>query len=194
MNIEIESMELILQDISRNYNDYDRSKLLKIIGQFQNQILNLKRADVELVNSLNDLSLIQIKNCQKKLNLELLSPPKQKIKLIPIISSLALQKKKKRELLESAKSLKTFKSKRTAKSMKKLTTASDADLKDLGKSWLTYKNLSHLESDLTKTNMNEIRAVVKPWKLKPAGRTKIALITAVLDYIKRMKKLSKLGT
>lgn len=42
--------------------------------------------------------------------------------------------------------------------------------------------------------MNKIRAVVKPWDVKPNGRTKIALITAVIAYIKRMKKLSKLGT
>ena len=31
---------------------------------------------------------------------------------------------------------------------------------------------------------NEIRAIVKPWDLKPEGRTKNALISAVIKYIK----------
>lgn len=194
MNQLIESLELIIQDLSKNYKNYDQTRLLKIIGQFQNQFLNLKRKDIEIKSRLNELSLKQILECQKKLGLELISPPTQKNKLVPLVSGLVLQQKKKKELLETVRSLKTLKSKSNLKTTKKVPVSSDSDYEVLQKLWLTNKNLSQLESELGDINMNKIRAVVKPWKLKPHDRTKIALIKAVIDYIKRMKKFSKLGT
>lgn len=194
MNQLIETLELIIQDLSKNYRDYDQTRLLKIIGQFQNQFLNLKRKDIEIKSSLNKLTLKQILEYQKKLGLELISPPTQKAKLVPLISGLVLQKKKKKEFLETVGSVKTIKSKPTLKTTKKVPASSDSDNVVLRKLWLTNKNLTQLESELGDINMNKIRAVVKPWKLKPHDRTKKALIKAVLDYIKRMKKLSKLGT
>ena len=190
----IETLELIIQDLSKNYKEFDQLKLLKIISQFQNQFLSLKRSDIEIKSTLNRLSLKQILECQKKLGLELISQPTQKIKLISLISGFALQKKKKKELLEAARSLKAMKRKSSTKTSKKVPASSDSDYKILRKLWLTNKNLSQLESELAGINMNKIRAVVKPWKLKPRDRTKKALIKAVIEYIKRMKKLSKLGT
>ena len=132
--------------------------------------------------------------CQKKLGLQLISPPTQKNKLIPLISGLVLQKKKKKDFLETVGSLKTLKNKPTLKTTKKTPASSDSDYVVLRKLWLTTKNLAQLELELGDINMNKIRAVVKTWKLKPHDRTKKALIKAVIDYIKRMKKLSKLGT
>lgn len=188
----IEILELIIQDLSENYKDYDQSKLLKIFGQFQNQILNLKRSDIELITNLNELSLNQILECQKKLGLELLSAPTLKSKLIPLISGLILQKKKKKEFLEIVQSLKTLKKKPTLKTPKNISIPSDYE--DLRKLWLTNKSLSQLETDLKKINMNKIRVIVKPWDLKPIDRTKTSLINAVIDYIRKMKNVSKLGT
>jgi len=193
LNQLIEILESIIQDLSKNYKEYDKSKLLKIIGQFQNQFLNLKRTDFEIKSRLNELSRKQILECQKKLDLELLSIPTQKNKLIPLISGLILQKKKKKEFLETVRLLRTIKRKPTMKKTKKLLIPSNSDYVVLRKLWLTNKNLSELESELGKINMNEIRAVIKPWKLKPHDRTKKALIKAVIDYIKRINKLSKLG-
>ena len=118
MNQLIESLELIIQDLSKNYQEYDQLKLLKIIGQFQNQFLNLKRDDIEIKARLNELSLKQILECQKKLGLELIISPTQKTKLVPLISGLALQKRKKRELLETVGSLKSLKSKSDIKLVK----------------------------------------------------------------------------
>ena len=193
MNQLIEILESIIQDLSKNYKEYDKSKLLKIIGQFQNQFLNLKRTDFEIKSRLNELSRKQILEYQKKLDLELLSIPTQKNKLIPLISGLILQKKKKKEFFETVRLLRTIKSKPTLKKAKTIPASSNSDYVVLRKLWLTNKNLSQLESDLGDINMNKIRAVIKPWKLKPHDRTKKALIKAVIDYIKRMNKLSKLG-
>ena len=194
MNKLIEALELIIHDLSKNYKEYDQLKLIKIVGQFQNQFLILKRNDLEIKSRLNELSTKKILECQKKLGLELITTPTQKSKLIPLTSGLVLQKKKKKEFLETVGSLKTFKSKTPLKTTKKIPASSEPDYAVLRKLWLTNKNLSQLESELGDINMNKIRAVVKPWKLKPRDRTKKALIKAVIDYIKRMKKLSKLRT
>ena len=194
MNSLIHTLELIINDLSQNYKEYDRTKLLKIIAQFQNQFLSLKKTDFEITSNLEELSLKQILECQKKVRLELLSPPKQKNKLITLISGLVLQNRKKKEFLENIQSLKIENKKKSLKSPKKITAPSVSEYENIRKLWLTNKNLCQLESELGDINMNKIRAVVKPWDVKPNGRTKIALITAVITYIKRMKKLSKLGT
>jgi len=194
MNPLIHTLELIINDLSQNYKDFDRTKLFKIIAQFQNQFLSLKKTDFEITSNLEELSLKQILECQKKVRLELLSPPTQKSKLITLISGLVLQNRKKKEFLENIQSLKIEKKKKSLKSPKKITAPSVSEYEDLRKLWLTNKNLSQLESELGDIHMNKIRAVVKPWDVKPNGRTKIALITAVITYIKRMKKFSKLGT
>lgn len=194
MNPLIHTLELIINDLSHNYKDFDRTKLLKIIAQFQNQFLSLKKTDFEITSNLEELSLKQIIECQKKLHIELLSPPKQKNKSITLISGLILQNRKKKEFLEIIQPLKIKEKRISLKSPKKITAPSVSEYEDIRKLWLTNKNLSQLESELGNINMNKIRAVVKPWDVKPNGRTKIALITAVITYIKRMKKLSKLGT
>jgi len=43
--------------------------------------------------------------------------------------------------------------------------------------------IKELEKLLNKTNMNIIRRIIKPWNIKPKGRTKKDLITAVCDYV-----------
>jgi len=194
MNNLIKTLELIIHDISKNSQDYNQTSLLKVIGQFQKQILNLKHKDKDLKARLNELTLKEILECQKKLELELISQPTQKSKLIPLISGLASQKQKKKDLLETIGALKALKSKQTLKTKKSKTTLSSSEQENLQKLWLTTKDFSKLESELANINMNIIRAIVKPWNLKPQGRTKLALIKAVIDYIKRIKKISKLGT
>lgn len=118
MNSLIQALELIINDLLQNYKDFDRTKLLKIIAQFQNQFLSLKKIDFEITSNLEELSLKQILECQKKVRLELLSPPNQKNKLITLISGLVLQNRKKKEFLENIQSLKIEKKKKVLNHLK----------------------------------------------------------------------------
>jgi len=57
---------------------------------------------------------------------------------------------------------------------------------EIREKWLSI-DIKQLKDELSKTNMNKIRQITKPWNLKPKGRTKKDLINAVVDYIQNIK-------
>ena len=190
----LQELESLMDDVSQNYKKFNQTKLIEAIAKFQKDILSLRNEDIEIKSILENLTSKQILDLCNKLNLILFSPPKQKNRLIPLINSLIMQKGKKDEFLEIAKSIKISRRVIPSRTQKKITVSSTSEYDSLRKLWLTSENLNQLELELKDINMNIIRAIVKPWRVKPSGRTKIALITAVINYIKRMKRLSKLGT
>lgn len=190
----LQELESLINDVNQNYSEFNQTKLIEAIAKFQKNILSLRKEDVEIKSILENFTSKQILDFCNKLNLILFYPPKQKNKLIPLINSLILQKRKKDEFLEIAKSIKISRRAPPPRTKKKKTVSSTSEHDSLRKLWLTSENLNQLEIELGDINMNTIRAIVKPWSVKPIGRTKVALITAVIDYIKRMRRLSKLGT
>ncbi len=190
----LQELDLIIKDISRNYVKFNQNKLIEVVAKFQKDFLSLRKEDREIKLQLESLTSRQILDLGNKMSLNLLSPPKPKNKLITLTNIMILQKGKKEEFLRIIKSIKVSKKVKSSKSPKKKIDSSITDQKSLRKLWLTSKNLKLLEKELEDINMNTIRAVIKPWGVKPSGRTKNALIIATIDYIKRMKRLSKLGT
>ena len=190
----VEILQLIVNDISKNYSQFHESNLKKTISQFQNKVLELRKIDNEIKFVLKPFTTKQILEISNNLNINLLSPPNQKNKLIQVMSSLISQAKKENEflkLIETFKPTKTIsKSKVTAK--KVIPSLSQYD--KIRKTWLTIKDLKQLESELIEINMNDIRKIVEPWNIKPSGRYKIDLIAAIIRYIEKMKYISKLGT
>lgn len=190
----VEILQLIVNDISKNYSQFHESNLKKTISQFQNKVLELRKIDNEIKFVLKPFTTKQILEISNNLNINLLSPPNQKNKLIQVMSSLISQAKKENEflkLIETFKPTKTIsKSKVTAK--KVIPSLSQYD--KIRKTWLTIKDLKQLESELNEINMNDIRKIVEPWNIKPSGRYKIDLIAAIIRYIEKMKYISKLGT
>ena len=71
---------------------------------------------------------------------------------------------------------------------------STSDYENYRKTWLTSANPSQLGPQLLNIKMNELRGIVKPWRVRPKTNTKNALIEAIINYIIRMKRLTKLGT
>ncbi len=194
MKTLIDVIKSITNDVITNYTDFNKSKLTEAITKFQVNILYSRKSDSELITILKMLTTKQILDSCLKLNLNLLSVPKPKNKLIPLVNGLLLQNKKKFEFLSLVNSYEFSKRKEAQKKPKSKTVPSTSDYKDLRKSWLTSKDLNSLESKLKEINMNITRAVTKPWGLRPNGRTKIALIIEVINYVKKMRRLSKLGT
>jgi hypothetical protein len=144
--------------------------------------------------ALNNLTLKEIINYSKKSNISLISPPKSKPKLMPLINALIVQSNKKSDFLKLIESEKLVKGKPKSQKKKETTTLSSAEYENLRKKWLTTENLNELETTLSPMNMNLIRDITRPWNLKPAGRAKKDLIDAILNYIKKNKGLSKFGT
>ena len=193
-NSIIQILELIVYDIKKNYDLFNENNLIKAISQFQNNILESKRKDNDVNLLLNDLPLKDIINYSKKLNISLISPPKSKPKLMPLINALIVQSNKKSDFLKLIESEKLVKGKHKSQKKKETTTLSSAEYETLRKKWLTTENLNELETTLSPMNMNLIRDITRPWNLKPVGRAKKDLVDAVLNYIKKLKGLSKLGT
>jgi len=193
-NSIIQILELIVYDIKKNYDLFNENNLIKAISQFQNNILESKRKDNDVNLLLNDLPLKDIINYSKKLNISLISPPKSKPKLMPLINALIVQSNKKSDFLKLIESEKLVKGKPKSQKKKETTTLSSAEYETLRKKWLTTENLNELETTLSPMNMNLIRDITRPWNLKPVGRAKKDLVDAVLNYIKKLKGLSKLGT
>ena len=69
-----------------------------------------------------------------------------------------------------------------AKAVKQQPKASDHE--QIREDWLISKDYDTLEVQISKINMNTIRAIVKPWNLIPKSRTKKDLIIAVIEYCK----------
>lgn len=190
----VEILQLIVNDISKNYSQFHESNLKKTISQFQNKVLELRKIDNEIKSVLQPFTTKQILEISNKLAINLLSPPNQKNKLILVISNLISQAKKENKFL---KLIETFKPPKTV-SKSKITTKkvipSLSQYDEARKTWLMIKDLKQLESELNEINMNDIRKIVKPWNIKPSSRYKIDLIAAIIRYIERMKHISKLGT
>ena len=193
-NSIIQILELIVYDIKKNYDLFNENNLIKAISQFQNNILDSRQKDNDINFVLNNLTLKDIINYSKKLNISLISPPKSKPKLMPLINALIVQSNKKSDFLKLIESEKLVKGKPKSQKKKETTTLSSAEYETLRKKWLTTENLNELETTLSPMNMNLIRDITRPWNLKPVGRAKKDLVDAVLNYIKKLKGLSKLGT
>lgn len=190
----LEELKSLINYVNQNHREVNQTKLIEAISMFQKNILSLRKEDVEIKSILGNLTSKKILDFCNKLNLVLFNPPKQKNKLIPLINSLILLKGKKEEFLRIAISSKTSKRVTSSKKPKIITVSSTSEYGNLRKLWLTAKNLSKLEIELKNINMNIIRAIIKPWRIKPSERTKISLISAIIFYIERMRRLSKLGT
>lgn len=193
-NSLIQILEFIVQDIKKNYSLFDENNLLNAISQFQNNALDSRKKDNEINLLLNSLTLKDIIDYSKKLNISLLSPPNTKLKLIPLINALITQADKKSEFLTLIESQQFEKKKSKPKKKKESISISSSEYENLRKKWLTVDNIDKLEMELLKINMNLIREITKPWNLKPIGRTKPDLVEAILNKIKRIKGISKLGT
>ena len=188
-------LQLIVNDISRNSSQFNESELVKAISLFQNKVLNSRKKDPELRTALQKLSMKQISEISNRLNISLLSPPKQKKTLAPLMNSLILQTKKKEDFLHLIKPIISAKPKAKAKPKRKQkVTISANDYPTYRKKWLTSAYPNQLEPELNSINMNELRRIVGPWRIKPKGRFKKDLIEAIIDYVVKMKRLSKLGT
>ena len=188
-------LQLILNDISKNQSQFNQSNLEKAISQFQNKVLNSRKKDSELKTVLQQLSIKQISEISNKLNIYLLSPPKQKNTLASLINSLILQTKKKEAFLQLIKPiLSSKKVSKAPKKRKQMKSISTSDYENYRKTWLTSANPSQLGPQLLNIKMNELRGIVKPWRVRPKTNTKNALIEAIINYIIRMKRLTKLGT
>jgi len=183
-----------VNDISKNYSQFHESNLKKTISQFQNKVLELREIDNKIKSVLQPFTTKQILKVSNKLNINLLSPPNQKNKLIQVMSSLISQTKKENEFLKLINRLKPTKTVSKSKVTTKKVIPSLSQYDEVRKTWLTIKDLKQLESELNKINMNDIRKIVKPWNIKPSGRYKIDLIAAIIRYIEKMKHISKLGT
>ena len=190
----VEILQLIVNDISKNYSQFHESNLKKTISLFQNKVLELREIDNEIKSVLQPFTTKQILKVSNKLNINLLSPPNQKNKLIQVMSSLISQTKKENEFLKLINTLKPTKTVSKSKVTTKRVIPSLSQYDEVRKTWLTIKDLKQLESELNKINMNDIRKIVKPWNIKPSGRYKIDLIAAIIRYIEKMKHISKLGT
>jgi len=190
----VEILQLIVNDISKNYSQFHESNLKKTISQFQNKVLELREIDNKIKSVLQPFTTKQILKVSNKLNINLLSPPNQKNKLIQVMSSLISQTKKENEFLKLINRLKPTKTVSKSKVTTKKVIPSLSQYDEVRKTWLTIKDLKQLESELNKINMNDIRKIVKPWNIKPSGRYKIDLIAAIIRYIEKMKHISKLGT
>jgi hypothetical protein len=101
-------------------------------------------------------------------------------KIISLEKLVIEQKTEIRELKETIERLK--KEKVPIKSAKVKPSTDDHD--KIRNDWLSRKDFTKFESEISKINMNTIRAIVKPWNIKPKGRTKKDLITALIDYCK----------
>lgn len=188
-------LQLIVNDISRNSSQFNESELVKAISLFQNKVLNSRKKDPELRTALQKLSMKQISEISNRLNISLLSPPKQKKTLAPLMNSLILQTKKKENFLHLIKPIISAKPKAKAKPKRKQkVTISANDYPLYRKKWLISAYPHQLVPELDSINMNELRRIVEPWRVKPKGRYKKDLIEAIIDYIVKMKRLSKLGT
>ena len=188
-------LQLILNDISKNYSQFNESDLIKAISQFQNKVLNSRKKDPELRTALQKLSMKQFSEISNRLNISLLSPPKQKKTLASLMNSLILQTKKKEDFLHLIKPILSAKPKSITKPKRKQkATISANDYHIYRKKWLISAYPNQLEPELDSINMNELRRIVEPWRVKPKGRYKKDLIEAIIDYILKMKRLSKLGT
>lgn len=190
----VEILQLIVNDISKNYSQFHESNLKKTISQFQNKVLELREIDNKIKSVLQPFTTKQILKVSNKLNINLLSPPNQKNKLIQVMSSLISQTKKENEFLKLINTLKPTKTVSKSKVTTKRVIPSLSQYDEVRKTWLTIKDLKQLESELNEINMNDIRKIVNPWNIKPSGRYKIDLIAAIIRYLEKMKHISKLGT
>ena len=84
----IEILQTTINDISKNYKDFNQTKLVGAISKFQNNILNLRKVDIKVRSELENLTSKQILDSCNKLKIYLLYPPKQKSKLIALITRL----------------------------------------------------------------------------------------------------------
>ncbi|MHA1248608.1 MAG: hypothetical protein ACTSRP_01315 [Candidatus Helarchaeota archaeon] len=185
-------LDMIIKDLHRKYNDFNEIELKKIISRFQKDFLKLYIIDYQIKNELDSLSTSQLREVIKNLKLNLLQIPTQKYILVQLLNGLILQSNKKDKFLDLAKTLKLEK-KSQPKKKSKITTITSSDYDEMRNKWLTESDLKELKSKLSNVNMNDIRAIVKPWNIKPKGRKKIDLIQAIIDYISRMRGLTKLG-
>ncbi|MHA1311363.1 MAG: hypothetical protein ACTSQO_10595 [Candidatus Helarchaeota archaeon] len=185
-------LDMIVKDLHRRYNDFNENELKKIISRFQKDFLKLYLMDFQIKNELDSLNTTQLRKVIKNLNLNLLQIPTQKYILVQLLNGLILQANKKEKFFDLAKTLKLEKKIRPKKRLKNTEkTVFDYDKKR--KEWLIESNLDELKSKLSDITMNNIRVIVKPWNIKPKGRKKKDLIQAVIDYISKMRELTKLG-
>ena len=105
---------------------------------------------------------------------------KQKEEIDRLRKSVKLLEHEKSTLLQTVNELKATKTKGKTTKEKPL----PSDHEKIREEWLSSKNLVELEAAISNINMNTIRAIVKPWNIKPKGRTKKDLITAVIDHCK----------
>ena len=185
-------LENIYHDIKKNYNSFNENNLTKAIAQFQINVLESRKKDIETNFYLNKLSLNDILKSIKDFNLEILTPPKTKAKLVPLVNALIIQSGKESIFLQKIKSELSSNANHGSRKKKPPINSDSTQYEDLRKTWLTSENLDGLETKLLKKNMNEIRAIIAPWNLK--GRSKKDLIGAILQYIKRLRGLSEFGT
>ncbi len=106
---------------------------------------------------------------------------KQKIEIVSLNDTVKKLEKEKIELLKTVEQLKTAKVDIKAAKVK----PSPSNHDELRNQWLSRKDYPELEIEISKINMNDIRNIVKPWDLKPNGRTKKDLINAIMEYIKK---------
>ncbi|MFX1238140.1 MAG: hypothetical protein ACFFAS_18625 [Promethearchaeota archaeon] len=182
----------LYMELSENYSAYNEEKLKRIVSQFQLSLLDLRKKDHEIQVSLQDLSPRDLKLMVKRLDLPLLSIPSQKYKLVSVLNGLIDQEGKKNDLFKEMEGLKSTARKTTSKSSR--TPSSLGNTEEIRNKWLIHKDLNSLTRELNKINMNTLRAIVRPWNVKPIGRKKDDLVNAIIAYIRKIKGLSELGT
>ena len=164
--LELEEINEKNSTLKEKINKLEQSieQLERKHGKYQEELAQLKEK-----NSTLEKEKQSVFEQNKNLNLQL-----EELEVQLSKTQKAVQKKEKEKEIKHAPS----KIKKTEKAKPALT--EDEATRD---KWLSME-IDLLEKELHNTNMNEIRSVVKPWKVKPKGRKKVDLIAAVLDHVK----------
>lgn len=187
----IQALKLLLADILNHYSLYSEPELENAISQFQLKLLESRAKSDKLQVPLQALPLKDLKSLVKQLDLGLLSIPGQKFKLVSVLNSSIIQEGKEHEFFKSMESIKSG-AKTTTSRSKKPSKPSNLNFDGLRKDWLTRRDLDALAKEIDKMTLSDIREIVSSWGVK--SRSKQGLIEGTINYIKRMKNLSILGT
>ena len=181
----ITALKLIEKDLIENYASYDETRLQQVVSQFQGKVLKIRQKEQSIHDNLQALSLEDLNQVIDDINLNLLSRPEPKNKLVSLLNSLIVQEGKETDLLQVINKFNFLRKTYKKPSSNEI---SPDEYDDLREEWLACESPEELTLEMGRMKLNDLRAVVEPWKIK--SRSKEEFIDLTIDYIKTLKGLS----
>jgi len=174
-NIRQGALEQQVETLTEHYHNQNVriEELVNTNVSLKEKISKLRVTSTKSVDSAHIIKELEEKNTELEEEISKLNAIVEKLEMA---SSVVKEPPKKEVKVASNQ-----KQKAKAQVIAKAAASKDDSIRE---KWLSM-GIEPLNTEISKSNMNVIRRIVKPWKLKPKGRKKQDLVNATLDFIKQ---------